>query len=267
MGGLLLDLQTDHEVVMAISYAVPVALSSLLYSSRLTAAVMLFALAATFGVGFENFVLDSASAELDTFALLNRALAAVSFTLVGALVVVLNRSSRRVSFLEREGARAAREAELRHLLTDLSRPDTSQALLAAAASGMQRLFGATRVVISGTHEGRLSAPHYAAPSSGSELCEGRRVPWVAALPTAVPRVASARIDGKLLTAGWLRCSGETDLLILIACPVAKEPCALLAEVIDGLEPLLDHAERLEQVGGAPQNRAEKPSTRDRAVFG
>lgn len=253
--GLLLDVQTDRQLVMAIFYAVPVALSSLAYSNRLTTLVVIVALAATFGVGFGDLMSESVT---DAFALLNRALAALSFTLVGGLVVVLNRSSERVRLLEREEARAARESELRRLLTELSRFDSADDLLTAAASGLLKLFGATRVVISGTEGGRLCAPHYAAPSSGAELCEGHVTPWVAALPTAAPRVASARIGGKLLTAGWVERAGG-DLLILIATPTAKEPCALLTDVVGGLEPLLAHAERLEK--GAQGRPAPRRKTR------
>lgn len=251
--GLLLDLRTDRELVMATLYAVPVALSSLLRSNRLTLLVISGALAATLGVGFENLFNTGVGDAPSVFALLNRLLAALSFTLVGVLIIVLNRSRGRVTRLEHEGERAEREAELRHLLTELSHADTPAALLSAAAEGVRRLFGATRVVISGTHEGRLSAPHYAAPSAGDELGQGRVTPWVATLPTTTPRVASARVDGKLLTAGWLRRGGgRDDLLIFISGAVVREPCVLLSEVIDGLEPLLAHAERLE--GAAPPQR-------------
>lgn len=251
--GLLLDLRTDRELVMATLYAVPVALSSLLRSNRLTLSVISGALAATLGVGFENLFNTGVADAPSAFALLNRLLAALSFTLVGVFIIVLNRSRGRVTRLEHEGERAEREAELRHLLTELSHADTPAALLSAAAEGVRRLFGATRVVISGAREGRLSAPHVAAPSAGDELGQGRVTPWVATLPTTTPRVASARVDGKLLTAGWLRRGGgRDDLLIFISGAVVREPCVLLSEVIDGLEPLLEHAERLE--GAAPPQR-------------
>jgi len=246
---VVLDLQTGRELVPAIAYTVPVALSSLAHSARSTLLLMVLALCATVGVGIENTLGEGFSAA----ALANRALALVSTALVGTFALVLERSQVRLSQLEREEERADREAELRHLLTDLSRDDAPHTLLLHAARNLQPLFGATKVVISATRDGLLTAPHYSsAPEGRGELCEGRLIPWVAALPGAGTRVASARLDGKLLTAGWLRRPGKAALLVLVARPTAAEPCALLSDVLEGLEPLLEHTERLEDRNWSPR---------------
>ncbi len=238
----IFDLQSSRELVPAIAYVVPVALSSLAYSARWTLLLIGLSLLATVGAGLENGL--SAGFALD--AVLNRVLAVLSFLLVGVFVLVLGRTSDRVGRLEHEEVRADREADLRHLLTDLSHHDTPHALLENAAGALPRQFGACKVVITAVRGGKIGAPHYSsAPLGQGDLCEGRSVPWVAALPVAGTRVASARLDGRLLTAGWLRRSEQDDLLVLVAGATVEEPCKLLGEVLDGLEPLLEHAERLE----------------------
>ena len=82
--------------------------------------LLLAALAATLGVGAENLLESAVGAsspeDVKVFALLNRLLAAASFVLVGGLVVVLNRSQRRVSALEHEREHAEREAALREAM-------------------------------------------------------------------------------------------------------------------------------------------------------
>jgi hypothetical protein len=244
-----LDLNTGRELIPAIAYTVPVALSSLAHAPRWTGALVALSLLATAGAGVQN-TLDEG---LSSAALLNRLLAALSVALVGTFALLLERKGARVTQLEREEGRAEREADLRHLLTDLSHEHTPHTLLSRAATSLQPLFGAAKVVISATERGRLSAPHYSsAPGSAGELCEGRLTPWVAALPAAGTQVASARLDGKLLTAGWLRRPGKAALLVLVASPKAEEPCALLSDVLAGLEPLLEHAEGLEDRAWSPQ---------------
>lgn len=241
------DMQSGRELVPAIAYAVPVALSSLAHSARWTVALILLSLLATTLAGTENIL--SEGFNLD--AALNRVLAGVSFTLVGVFALVLGRKGERLSALEHEEVRADREADLRHLLTDLSHHDAPHTLLTHTVTGLTTLFGASKVVISAVEDGRLAAPHYSsAPSGSGDLCQGRLAPWVAALPVAgagntSSRVASARLDGKLLTAGWLNRAGS-DLLVLVAGATVDDPCTLLGDVLEGLEPLLEHAERLEE---------------------
>lgn len=236
------DMQSGRELVPAIAYAVPVALSSLAHSARWTLSLIGLSVLATVWAGVENVLAEGA--QLD--ALLNRALAILSFTLVGVFALVLGRSADRVSALEHEEVRAEREADLRHLLTDLSHHDAPHTLLSHAVTALPTLFGASKVVVSAVADGRLSAPHYSSvPGGNGDLCEGRSTPWVAALPVAGTKVASARLDGKLLTAGWLRRAGKGDLLVLVAGATVDEPCTLLTEVLEGLEPLVEHAARLE----------------------
>jgi len=245
-----LDLNTGRELIPAIAYTVPVALSSLAHAPRATVALVALSLLATAGAGLQNTLGEG----LSSAALLNRVLAAVSVALVGTFALLLERKGARLTQLEHEEQRADREADLRHLLTDLSHEHTPHTLLSHAATGLRPLFGAAKVVISATSGGRLAAPHYSsAPGSGGELCEGRLTPWVAALPAAGTQVASARLDGKLLTAGWLRRPGKPALLVLVACPRAEAPCALLSDVLAGLEPLLEHAEGLEDRAWSPQS--------------
>lgn len=239
----ILDLQSGRELVPAIAYAVPVALSSLAHSSRLTLTLMGLSALATVAAGIEN----SLSTGFDLDSALNRVLATVSFTLVGVFALVVGRRDNRLHALEGEEVRAEREAELRHLLTDLSHHDEPHTLLTHTVTALPTLFGASKVVISAVQDGRLATPHYSnVPKGNGELCEGRLVPWVASLPVAGTKTASARLDGKLLTAGRLRRAGQDDLLVFVAGATTAEPCALLNDVLEGIEPLLEHAERLDE---------------------
>ena len=81
----VVDLRTGRELVPAIAYAVPIALSSLAHSSRTTLILILLAIFATVGVGLETLV----TVGFDGVALINRVLALLSFTLVGGFVLVL----------------------------------------------------------------------------------------------------------------------------------------------------------------------------------
>lgn len=139
--GFLVDMETDRQLVVAITYVIPIALSALAFSRSLTLTLMGAALVFTAAAGVENALVEG----VDEAAVLNRSLAAVSFTLVGVFVLLLNRSSKRVTFLQGESERADYEAALRHLLTGLSRAETQAVLLQEAAKGLQSLFGAARV--------------------------------------------------------------------------------------------------------------------------
>ena len=246
----IFDLQSGRELVPAIAYAVPVALSSLVHSSRWTLALMGLSALATVAAGIENGLTTG----FDLDAVLNRGLAAVSFTLVGVFALVVGSRDNRLHALEHEEVRAEREAELRHLLTDLSHHDEPHTLLTHTVTALPTLFGASKVVISAVQDGRLTTPHYSnVPAGNGDLCEGRLVPWVAALPVAGTKTASARLDGKLLTAGRLSRVGQDDLLVLVAGATTAEPCTLLSDVLEGIAPLLEHAERLDEQAWAQRS--------------
>lgn len=92
--GFLVDMETDRQLVVAITYVIPIALSALAFSRSLTLALMGAALVFTVVAGAENALLEG----VDGAAVLNRTLTAVSYALVGVFVLLLNRSSKRVSF-------------------------------------------------------------------------------------------------------------------------------------------------------------------------
>jgi hypothetical protein len=239
--GFLVDMETDRQLVVAITYVIPIALSALAFSRSLTLTLMGAALVFTVVAGAENALLEG----VDETAVLNRTLATVSFTLVGVFVLLLNRSSKRVTFLQGESERADYEAELRQLLTGLSRTETQAELLQEAANGLQPLFGAARVTITGMREGAFAAPSYSHPSPGYEFERGRRLPWMATACSDAPAHVMATWHGGVkLAVGQLNTPQE-KLLILIERPTGSSSTQRLGEVLEGLEPLLEHVAKLE----------------------
>lgn len=239
--GFLVDMETDRQLVVAITYVIPIALSALAFSRSLTLALMGAALVFTVVAGVENALLEG----IDGAAVLNRALATVSFTLVGLFVLLLNRSSKRVTFLQGESERADYETNLRHLLTSLSRAETQAELLQQAASGLQQLFGAARITVTGMRDGAFAPPSYSYPSPSYEFEQGRRLPWMATACSDAPaRVIATWHGGVKLAAGQLNAPRE-KLLILIERPTISNTTKRLGEFLEGLEPLLEHAAKLE----------------------
>ena len=249
--GFLVDMETDRQLVVAITYVIPIALSALAFSHSLNLTLMGAALVLTVVAGVEN----ARIAGVDQVAVLNRTLATVSFTLVGVFVLLLNRSTKLVTFLQGEGERAERETELRHLLTRWSRLETQAELLQEAAQSLHTLFGAARVTITGMRDEQFAAPAYSYPSPSYESQPGRRLPWMAtALPDTPPRVIATWHGGVQVTAGHLLTPVD-KLLILIERPTRGRSTQRLGEVLEGLEPLLEHAAKLEAARLPAESRA------------
>jgi hypothetical protein len=245
--GFLIDMGTDRHLVVAITYAIPIALSAFAFSRSLTLTLMVVALLLTVVAGIQN----ARAQGVEEIAVLNRAMAALSFTLVGVFVLLNNRSTRLVRFLKGEGERANLEADLRHFLTSLSHAETQADLLQEAAQALHEHFGATRVCIIGMRNGKFTAPSYSYPSPSGEFKQGRRLPWMAdAFPNNAPRVISTWYSGVQVTAGQL-CAPKQDLLVLIERPTRGGSTRHLGEVLEGLEPLLGHAAKLERVKSPP----------------
>jgi hypothetical protein len=244
--GFLVDMETDRQLVVAITYVIPIALSALAFSRSLTLTLMGAALVFTAVAGVENALIEG----VDEAAILNRILATVSFTLVGVFALLLHRSTKRVTFLQGESERADYEAGLRQLLTNLSRAETQPELLREAAKGLQPLFGAARVTITGMRKGEFAAPIYSYPSPSHEFQQGRRLPWMATACSDAPaRVIATWHGGVQLAAGQLNAP------ILIERPTESSSTRRLGEVLEGLEPLLEHVTKLEAARPPAQPRA------------
>lgn len=243
--GLLLDVVTTQDLVIATVYNIPIAFAGLANSRRLTVAMVILALLANVIAGVFN---AQAAGSVDATALLNRGVAALSFLLVGYLTWALRGASSRLTALGIDQAKAAREHSLHEILAELSGPLRPQALLERACTVLRGQFGAEAVVIASISHHRFSAPRYSDPPDASVGAPGETAPWpVAAIPTAEPPVITARVDAELLTVGRWRRQRNPDLVVLIAEPSVGNPSLLLGEVLRDLEALLERSVLLENL--------------------
>lgn len=245
IAGFVLDIRTSQVVVVAIIYNIPIALSSLALSRRLTLSLVGFALLGNIVAGYVN---ASPSGTIEAVAIANRSFAAVSFLLVGLLTLMLRNASSRVTALKLGEARAKRERDLRRLMTELSGPLRPQAFMVRSCGLLRELLEAEAVIITGLSHNRFVGPRYCSPPESSLGQEGAEAPWiVAATPTEEPPVLSSRTDTTVLTVGRWRRHHKPDLVVMVKQPTAADVDALLGEALQGLEPLLERAVLLEDL--------------------
>ena len=244
LGGFVVDLVTTESLIVAIVYNIPVALSGLMLSRRVTFATVGAALFVNALAGFFNLRVEG----LETVVLLNRIFAGLTFLFVGYLTLSLHDASTRATTLGLENARAEREHLLREATAKLSEPLHPSELLARSAAALRALLQAESVVISGIDRGHFTLPRVSDPPNAPWSQAGDAVTWaVAATLQRDPPVMSARLDDGLLTVGRWRRREADDLVILARYPQADDPALLLGEALRSLEPLLERANLLENV--------------------
>lgn len=240
LAGLVIDLASPQSLVIAILYDIPIALSGLANSRRLTVAVTLLAVVNDLLAGYANAV---AAGGLDATALLNRGLALLSFVLIFALTLALRHTSAKLARLEHEGEQAQLEHDLRHFGAALSGPLTSGALLREAARQLRELLGAAAVVIVGLEGARFAEPRYAEPADTALAQVGSHASWaVDALPLRPYPTITVRTDEGPITIGRLPWRDGEDLVVVASHSSADEAAHLLAEALVTLTPLLARAE-------------------------
>ncbi|CAN5817537.1 hypothetical protein BH24DEI2_BH24DEI2_21740 [soil metagenome] len=231
IAGFLLDLATAETLVVAIVYNIPIALSGLAMSRRLTLATILAALAADGLAGYFNM----RSVGFQEVVVLNRTIAGLSFLLVGFLTLALHDAAARVTTLKLEETRARREHALREIAADLSGPLHPEALLERATHSLRALLKADSVVVA-TFEAEPALP------PNEALGE-----VIAATVDRDPPVLTVHLGGLMLTVGLWRRLNEPVLVVVAHQPQASEPALLLSEALRGLEPLLERAKLLADV--------------------
>lgn len=245
LGGLVLDLATEQALVVAIVYDIPVALSGLARSRRLTLSAIVIALANNLLAAYAN---AAAHGTPDGVALLNRSFSGLSVLLVGVLTLALHHSAARVTSLSQEEERGRLERDLRRLSTELCTAPGPDAFLQRTAQGLQRLLEAEAVTITALKDDRLSEPHYAAPEGSALAPPGDSVAWALdALPRSGVSVVTLRDARGPLTVGKFTLSGNRDFLVLTGRAKRGEASHLLGEALLTLTPLLQQSERLEQL--------------------
>jgi K+-sensing histidine kinase KdpD len=226
--GFLLDIATTQELVVAILYNAPIAFSGLSTTRRLTFYAVLAALVANLIAGYLN---ASALGGVDTIALLNRFIAALSFLLVGFMTGALRRTSARLAALKLSEKQATREHKLHRLTSALEGALRPTELLDASCHALRDLLEAEAVIISNFAHNHFTPPQHSDPVGAplSFARVGQGVPWlVAAAMTNDPPVVAGIVDGRPLMVGRLNPSEGPDLVVLIVQARAEDATPFLA---------------------------------------
>lgn len=247
--GLVVDLNTTQELVIAIIYNIPIALSSLALSRRLTLSVLLLSIGANIAAGYDNGLAHNG---LALTVLFNRTLATLSFLLVGVLTLALRDAASRVVALELGERRADHNEALRRTVNALNRALYPEALLQTAARSFQALLDAEEVVICAVTDGAFKLPRYSSPSNAGVAQAGTSARWaLEALPFKVP-VTCLRQSAGLTAIARLERSTKHDLILVAVNPRVAAPKQLLTEAVASLEGLLLRADELERLALAQQ---------------
>lgn len=224
---LAADVLTPQTLVMAILYNVPIALTALALSSRLTVSITLAALAANAAAGFFN---AQQGGGFDSVALGNRLLSTLSFFLVAFLSSQAAQSSARLTEARTEERRARRERQLRQLVEDLSGPLLPNELLERSAKVLRNFLEADSAAVMRLHGPTWGERLFAIPKG-----------WQA--PEEVPS-ASQKLVRRILLSGRVFSVGQLrpDLLMVFETPRLEGADALLSDLIPPLQALVGKAE-------------------------
>lgn len=258
-GGLLLDLTTRQDLVVAITFNIPIAVTGLSNSRLLTVWTVLLALGANVAAGYENALTFSG---YDAVTLLNRGLAAMSFLLVGVMTLAREGAVDEVEELQDARDWAERERRLRRFVLGLTGSMSADELISRATLGLRTLLDADAVVVATLREGRLANPRWTAGSCRNLAVPGEKASWaVDAIPiNDAPAITVRSERGRLTMGRWRRDSGD-DLVVVADVPRADRPSTLLGEALQGLEPLLRRADSAAREH--PIAAVDDPSAADR----
>ncbi len=238
-GGLVVDLNTNQRLVVAIIYNIPIALAGVLLSQRLTTGAVGLALLANLAAAFDNATLNGG---FDRITVLNRLLAALTFLIVGGLSLLFEQTADEVEELHDVEDLIQRERDIRHLLTSVSGHLGHDDLVARALPGLRTLLDADAVVVVGLAGDRFAEPRWADPAYSTIAQPGKLATWaVDALPVTATPVITVRSDAGISSVGRWRSARAGDLVIVADRPTRPKASELLGEALRGLEPLRDRA--------------------------
>lgn len=238
--GLLVDLTTTQELVVAIIFNIPIAVSGLANSRRLTAWTIVLALGANIAAAYENALVFS---RYDEVTLINRALTSLSFLIVGGMTLLREGAVDEVEHLIAVRQDAERERALRRFATGLSAARGPADLVDRAAAALRELLEADALVIATLHGERFDEPRWTDGHAGDLATPGELATWaVDAIPSNdVPAITVRSERGLITTGRWRRHDGD-DLIVVADRPHAKKPSVLLGEALHGLVPLLEQSQ-------------------------
>lgn len=254
-GGLVVDLNTSQELVVAIIYAIPIAISGVLASRNLTWWCIGLAVLANVAAGYGNSL---AVGGIDDTTIVNRVLAGLSFLLVGVMTLLLESTTEEVEELADAEEHSERERRLREFMVELSGPLEHDELMERAVSSLRTLLGADAVVASGLDGDRFAAPRWAAPPATDLATTGTTASWaVDALPITTTPVIAVRSDVGMMSVGTWRCSQAPDLVVLAARPDRRRAAALLGDALAVLDPIRERSLELERARAAARGGGER----------
>lgn len=247
-GGLVVDLNTNQELVVSIIYAIPIAISGVLASRNLTWWCIGLALLANVAAGYGN---ASTFGGVDSITILNRGLAGLSFLLVGMMTLLLESTSEEVEHLADAEEHVDREHRLREFMIELSGPMEPEELMDRAVTSLRTLLGADAVVATGLVEDRFAEPRWADPPGADLAATGTLASWaVDALPITTTPVIAVRSDQGMMSVGRWRCGSAQDLVVLAARPDRRRAAALLGEALAVLDPIRERSLELQRARAA-----------------
>lgn len=259
-GGLVVDLNTNQALVVAIIYAIPIAISGLMSSSTLTWWCIGLAVLANIAAGYDNI---STFGIVDGITILNRLLAGLSFLLIGVMTLLFESTSEEVEHLSEAEEDSERQRRLREFMVDLSGPLEPEELMQRAVSGLRRLLGADAVVATGLDGARFAEPRWADPAASDLAATGTMASWaVDALPITDRPVIAVRSDQGMMSVGRWRCESSNDLIVLVARPDRRRAAGVLGDALSVLDPIRERAIELRQ---ARRGEWEPPADEDLVV--
>ncbi len=242
--GFVVDINTDQAVVVAIVFNVPIAVSGALLSRRLTIWATALSVLATVGAGWANAI----DHDVTTGTVFNRALACLSFLIVGAMTLLFERSNEDIQELTHVEADTRREHDLRRFLVGLSGPLSPDELLQSAALGLRALLEADSVVLTAVVDERFAQPQWSAPLYTNVATPGKASGWlIDALPVTATPVITVRADDGTTSVGKWRCERGVPLYVVAKRPKVSAASELLSEALEGLEPLRERAIELDRL--------------------
>lgn len=242
LGGLVVDLTTDQALVVAIIYAIPIALSGTRTSTTLTWWCIGLAMLANVAAGYDNV---ATFGFVDGTAVLNRGLAALSFVLVGVMTLLLESTSEEVDLLVEVEQEGERQRRVREFMVDLSGPLEPEELMDRAVGQLRELLGADAVVAVALEGHGFAEPRWADPPSTDLATPGTTASWaVDALPINDRPVIAVRSDQGMMSVGRWRCASQGDLIVLAARPDRRHAASVLGDALSVLDPIRERAHEL-----------------------
>lgn len=242
-----LDVLTPQRLVAAILLNIPIALSGLAYERRLTLAMVAGAIVGNVVAGLLN---AQSGAGLDNISLVNRALLAASFALVGAMTVMLSQTSSRLEAARAQAQRVRRERD-RERVAGISQERTLGAALTRASEVLLEAFAARGVVLSVGGSSVFGASRSASPASLPAWTSGSAIPPrllgeapISVITTDAP--SEYGLNANRAVIGGLSWGHRPPVLIALLEPTDDAPDAL-EELLPSLRDALERVELGEQL--------------------